>query len=66
MLGNINTNDTRANWANVPGRAVDISYNANLQPEKETYTDEDGNIVFAVNYTYNTYGKVIKIECTEN
>ena len=66
MLGNINTNDTRANWANLPGRTVDISYNANLQPEKETYTDEDGNVVFAVNYTYNAYGKITKIECTEN
>lgn len=66
MLGNINTNDTRANWLTVPGRAVDLTLNANDQYEKETYSDENGNVVFAVNYTYNGNGKVIRMECTAN
>lgn len=64
MLGNINTNDTRANWATVPGREVLIDWNANNQPTKETYIDENGDTVFAVNYTYNANGKVTNITCT--
>lgn len=66
MLGNINTNDTRSNWTTVPGRSVDFTVNANGQYTKEVYSDENGNTVFAVNYTYNANGKVIKITCTEN
>lgn len=64
MLGNINTNDTRANWTTVPGREVLIDWNANNQPVKETYIDENGDTVFAVNYTYNANGKVTNITCT--
>lgn len=66
MLGNINTNDTRANWATVPGRAVNLTVNASGQYTKEVYIDENGDTVFAVNYTYNADGKVIQISCTQN
>lgn len=66
MLGNINTNDTRANWTTVPGRSVALEVNANGQYTKETYKDENGDTVFAVNYTYNAAGKVILITCTQN
>lgn len=66
MLGNIHTNDTRANWTTVPGRRVDLTVNAEGQYTKETYTDENGNVVFAVNYTYNAAGKVITITCTNS
>lgn len=66
MLGNINTNDTRANWATVPGRTVELTVNASGQYTKEIYKDENGDTVFAVNYTYNANGKVILISCTAN
>lgn len=66
MLGNINTNDTRANWATVPGRTVLLTVNASGQYTKEVYVDENGDTVFAVNYTYNADGKVIQISCTQN
>lgn len=66
MIGTINTIDTRANWATVPGREVQLTVNAAGQYTKEVYIDENGNTVFAVNYTYNANGKVIKITCTEN
>lgn len=66
MLGNINTNDSRVNWCIVPGREIALTYNANNQPVKETYTDENGVVVFAVNYSYNAAGKVVTITCTEN
>ena len=64
MLGNINTNDTRANWTTVPGREVLIDWNANNQPTKETYINENGDTVFVVNYTYNANGKPTNITCT--
>lgn len=66
MLGNINTNDTRANWATVPGRQVQLTVNASGQYTKEVYIDETGNTIFAVNYTYDANGKMINITCTEN
>lgn len=66
MIGSINTIDTRANWATVPGREVLLTVNASGQYTKETYIDENSNTVFAINYTYNENGKVIKITCTEN
>lgn len=67
MLGNKNTTETRATgWCTVPGRSVDFTVNANGQYTKEVYSDENGNTVFAVNYTYDANGKVIKITCTEN
>lgn len=66
MIGTINTIDTRANWATVPGRSVRLTVNASGQYEKETYIDENGNTVFAVNYTYNDNGKVIEITCTNS
>lgn len=66
MLGNINTNDSRANWSTVPGRRIVFTVNANNQYEKETYIDENNNTVFAVNYTYNANGKVIEITCTNS
>ena len=66
MIGSINTTDTRANWATVPGRSVQLTVNASGQYTKETYTDENGNVVFAVNYTYNAAGKVILITCTNS
>lgn len=66
MIGTINTTDTRANWCTVPGREVLIDYNGNNQPTKETYNDENGDTVFAVNYTYNAANKVASITCTVN
>ena len=66
MLGNTNTNDTRANWTTVPGRRVELTVNASGEYTKEVYIDENGDTVFAVNYTYNADGKVIQISCTAN
>lgn len=66
MLGNINTNDTRANWCTVPGRRVNYTYNAAGKMTKETYLDVAGNTIFAVNYEYNEDGKPTTQYCTEN
>ena len=66
MIAGVNTENTRANWTTVPGRRIVFTVNANNQYEKETYIDENNNIVFAVNYTYNANGKVILITCTQN
>ena len=66
MLGNNFTENTRANWTTVPGRSVQLTVNASGQYTKETYIDENGNTVFAVNYTYNANGKVIEITCTNS
>lgn len=66
MIAGVNTETTRANWATVPGRSIQLTVNASGQYTKETYIDENGNTVFAVNYTYNANGKVIEINCTQN
>lgn len=66
MIAGVNTESARANWATVPGRQVALTVNAAGQYTKETYTDENGNVVFAVNYTYNADGKVILITCTNS
>lgn len=66
MIAGVNTEITRANWATVPGREVRLTVNASGQYIKETYIDENNNIVFAVNYTYNADGKVIVITCTNS
>ena len=66
MLGNNNTNDTRANWCCVPVRRVNYTYNAAGKMTKETYLDVDGNIIFAVNYEYNEDDKITTQYCTAN
>lgn len=66
MIGSINTTDTRANWATVPGRRVNLTVNGNGQYTKEVYIDENNNTVFAVNYTYDANGNIIEISCTQN
>lgn len=66
MLGNTNTNDTRANWTTVPGRRVNLTRNANKKVIKETYLDVSGNTIFAVNYDYDQDGNVSSIYCTQS
>lgn len=67
MIAGIYSEITRATaWTTVPGRRVDFTINANNQYEKETYIDENGDTVFALNYTYNAAGKITSIICTEN
>lgn len=66
MIAGVNTENTRANWTTIPGRSVQLTVNASGQYTKEVYIDENGNTVFAVNYTYNANGKVIEINCTQN
>lgn len=66
MIAGVNTEITRANWATVPGRQVQLTVNASGQYTKEVYIDENGNTVFAVNYTYDANGKVINISCTNS
>lgn len=67
MISGIYSESTRAMaWSTVPGRGVALTYDANNRVIKETYTDENGDTVFAVNYTYNAAGKISTITCTEN
>lgn len=66
MIAGVNTETTRANWTTVPGRRIVFTLNANNQYEKETYYDENGDIVFVVNYSYNAAGKCIEITCTNS
>lgn len=66
MIAGVNTENTRANWTTVPGRQVALTVNAAGQYTKETYIDENGNTVFAVNFSYNADGKVILITCTNS
>ena len=66
MIAGVNTETTRANWATIPGREVQLTVNASGQYTKETYIDENGNTVFAVNYSYDANGKVISITCTNS
>lgn len=66
MIAGVNTETTRANWATIPGREVLLTVNASGQYTKETYIDENGNTVFAVNYSYDANGKVILITCTNS
>jgi hypothetical protein len=62
MIGNVYTEAARANWATVPGRAVDGVYDANGNPTKLTFS-EDTNVVYAQYFTYDANGNPIKIEC---
>lgn len=62
MIGSIYTEAARANWTVVPGRTVDGVYNANGDPTKLTFS-ENNNVVYAQYFTYDANGNAIKIEC---
>lgn len=63
MIAGINCAFTLQNWVSA-NRFLRIQYNANNKPVKELYYENDGttdNLLFAINYDYDTNGNVVKI-----
>lgn len=65
MIGGTNTEYTRDAWPTVPGRKVHMDNNANGDPTKETYINQ-GVVVFAKYYTYDSNNNITDIECKED
>lgn len=62
MLGNLFTELARFAWTFVPGRSTQQAYDETGKVTSITYY-EGQNIIFVRNFTYDSNGNCIKIEC---
>ena len=65
MIGGNYTEITRDAWVTVPGRSVQMTYNANNKPTQIDFYSGT-TLLFSQVLTYDANGNMTKIECVTN